>query len=313
VTRSPLGRAAASTGAGRRALVTGGAGFLGGHMVARLLADGWEVVIVDDLSSGHRDRVPGAARLEVADIATDAVSAIVRDARPDVVFHLAAQASVPRSVADPARDRAVNVDGTARILDGARAAGAGRCVFVSSGGAIYGETRRAASERSRVDPKSPYGRHKLEAEGIVARSGVSYAIARPSNIYGTGQSVGLEGAVVAAFVARALAREPLAIDGDGRQTRDFIHASDVVEALVRLAAPSAPSGIWNVSAGRRTSIAELATIVEREAGVTLGRLERPVRAGDVHDSAVSSTRLRRLGWRPAVSLRHGIRELLGRA
>jgi UDP-glucose 4-epimerase len=310
VSRSPLGRAATSTEEPPRALVTGGAGFLGTHLVGRLLADGWRVQIVDDLSTGRRDHVPRAARLDVADIATDDLAGIARDGRPDVVFHLAAQASVPRSVADPARDRAVNVDGTANVLAAGRAAGAARFVFVSSGGAIYGETRRAATERSRVDPKSPYGRHKLEAEGLVARSGISYAVARPSNIYGPGQSAGLEGAVVAAFVARALAREPLAIDGDGRQTRDFVHATDVADALVRLAGPGVADDVWNVSAGHRTSIAELANLVEQEARVTLGRAWRPARAGDVHDSAVASTKLRRLGWRPAVSLRHGIRELL---
>jgi UDP-glucose 4-epimerase len=290
--------------------VTGGAGFLGSHLVARLLVEGWSVDVVDDLSTGDRGRVPAAARLTVGDIATDDLSAAVRRARPEVVFHLAAQASVPRSVADPARDRAVNVDGTRRMLDATAAAGSQRFIFVSSGGAIYGETRRAATERSAAEPKSPYGVHKLEAEGLVAACGLSFAVARPSNIYGPGQSAGLEGAVVAAFVAQALAREPLFIDGDGEQTRDFVHAADVADALLRLALPSTPDGIWNVSAGRRTSISELAGIVEREAGVTLGRVHRPARAGDVHDSAVSSTKLRRLGWRPAISLAVGIRELL---
>ncbi len=310
MTRSPLGQAATSNGGPRRALVTGGAGFLGGHLVRRLLADGWQVQVIDDLSTGRRDRVPHGVRLDVADISTDDVSAAARAGRPNVLFHLAAQASVPRSVADPERDRAVNVDGTARILAAGIAAGARRFVFVSSGGAIYGETRRAATERSRVDPKSPYGRHKLEAERLVMRSGMAFAVARPSNIYGPGQHAGLEGSVVAAFIARALAREPLVIDGDGEQTRDFVHAADVTDALVRLASAGMADDVWNVSAGRRIAIADLARIVEREAGVALGRAHRPVRAGDIHDSAVSSTKLRRLGWRPAVSLRQGIRELI---
>src|SRR5262249_39354395 len=185
------------------------------------------------------------------DIATDDVSAVARAGRPDVVFHLAAQASVPRSVADPERDRAVNVDGTARVLEAGLAAGARRFVFVSSGGAIYGETRRAATERSRVAPKWPYGRHKLEAERLVMGSRMSFAVARPSNIYGPGQHAGLEGSVVAAFIARALAREPLVIDGDGEQTRDFVHAADVADALVRLASPGIGDDVWNVSTGRR--------------------------------------------------------------
>jgi UDP-glucose 4-epimerase len=294
----------------RRALVTGGAGFLGSHLVDRLVADGWRVQVVDDLSTGRADRLPSDVRLDSADIAADDITGVFQAGRPDVVFHLAAQASVPRSVADPARDRAVNVGGSVRVLAAARGAGAGRFVFVSSGGAIYGETRRAATERASVEPISPYGRHKLEAERLVADSGLPFAIARPSNIYGARQSVALEGAVVAAFVAQALARGPLTIDGDGTQTRDFIHAADVVVALVRLAAPSVPDGTWNVSAGQRTSVSELASLVERAAGVQLGRSHRPARAGDVHDSAISSTKLRRLGWQPGVALRDGIRELL---
>ena len=293
-----------------RAVVTGGAGFLGSHLVDRLAGEGWRVVVVDDLSSGSADRLPRDVELRIADIATDDVSATLRAFRPAVVFHLAAQASVPRSVADPERDAAVNVGGTARALEAAGSAGAGRFVFVSSGGAIYGERHRAATERSAVDPKSPYGRHKLEAETLVARSGIPFAIARPSNIYGPRQALGLEGAVVAAFIAQARAREPLTVDGRGDQTRDFIHARDVVDALLRLGSSTA-TGVWNVSAGRRTAIGELAALVEREAGVELGRTHRPSRAGDVHDSAISSAKLRRMGWTPAISLAAGIRELLG--
>ncbi len=227
-----------------------------------------------------------------------------------VVFHLAAQASVPRSIESPLHDLAVNVVGTNRVATAARLAGTERLVFVSSGGAIYGETHRPATETARAAPSSYYGIHKLAAEGHVALAGLPYAIARPSNIYGPRQASGLEGAVVASFVALALAGQALTIDGDGGQTRDFVHVTDVVDALVRLADPVAPSGTWNVAAGRRTSIAALADTVERAAGVRLGRVHRPVRAGDVRDSAVSAARLRALGWRPAFTLDRGIRELL---
>jgi UDP-glucose 4-epimerase len=292
------------------AVVTGGAGFLGSHLVDRLVAEGWRVVVLDDLSSGSADRLPRDVELHVADLATDDVSATLRALGPTVVFHLAAQASVPRSVADPERDAAVNVGGTARVLDAALAAGVGRVVFVSSGGAIYGERRRAATERSAVAPNAPYGRHKLEAETLVAGSGIPFAIARPSNIYGPRQAMGLEGAVVAAFIAQARAGQQLTIDGSGNQTRDFIHARDVVEALLRLARPATATGTWNVSAGRRTSISELAALVEREAGIALGRTHRPSRAADVHDSAISSAKLRTSGWKPTISLAAGVRELL---
>jgi UDP-glucose 4-epimerase len=302
-----LGRAPA--GERPRALVTGGAGFVGGNLVDRLVADGWRVVVLDDLSTGRRARVPQEAELAVYDVAVDDVATVVRHASPDVVFHLAAQASVPVSVADPQRDAAVNVEGTRRLLEAAAAQGVRRFVFVSSGGAVYGETRRAASERSRVDPKSPYGRHKLQAERLVAAAGLSYSIARPSNIYGPGQHAGLEGAVVATFIARARERQPLTIDGDGSQTRDFVHVADVVQSLLRLAATPV-NGIWNVAAGRRTSVSELADIVERAAGVRLGRTFRASRTGDVHDSALSSAKLAKLGWRPEIPLAAGIRELM---
>jgi UDP-glucose 4-epimerase len=293
-----------------RAIVTGGAGFVGSHLVERLIADGWQVLVIDDLSHGSAPNLPDEVRLERLDIAIDELDAPVRDWNPRAVFHLAAQTSVPVSMHDPLRDLAVNVTGTHRVAAAARQAGAGRLVFVSSGGAIYGEATRPATEATLPAPSSYYGVHKLAAEGHVALAGVPYAIARPTNIYGPRQTSGLEGAVVAAFVGQALARQALTIDGDGRQTRDFVHVRDVVDALVRLGEGKGPIGIWNVASGRRTSIDDLANVVERAAGADLDRAYRPARLGDVRDSGASAARLRRLGWRTTVSLLSGIRELL---
>ena len=200
--------------------------------------------------------------------------------------------------------------GTYRVAAAARQAGTRRLVFTSSGGAIYGNTARPATEAALPAPTSYYGIHKLAAEGHVAMSGLAYGIARPSNIYGPRQARGLEGAVVAAFVGQALERQPLTIDGDGHQTRDFVHVRDVVDALVRLGDPRAPVGTWNVASGRRVSIAALADMVERASGRQLGRESRPERTGDVRDSAISSARLRALGWRPTVALSQGLLELL---
>jgi UDP-glucose 4-epimerase len=293
----------------RRALVTGGAGFVGSHLLDRLIADGWAVLAIDDLSSGRADNMPSAARLEHLDLAVDDVDPAVTRWRPEVIYHLAAQASVPASMHDPLRDLAVNVTGTHRIARAALLAGARRLVFTSSGGAIYGDSLRPARETTLPAPASYYGIHKLAAEGHVALAGVPYAIARPSNIYGPRQTAGLEGAVVAAFVGRAVAGEALTIHGDGCQTRDFVHVRDVVDALVRLGDPAGPNGIWNVASGRRVSVAALADEVERAVGHQLGRVHRPPRPGDVRDSAMSSARLKLLGWRPLVPLRLGIREL----
>ncbi|HYK95029.1 MAG TPA: NAD-dependent epimerase/dehydratase family protein [Candidatus Dormibacteraeota bacterium] len=299
-----------SRASGRHALVTGGAGFVGSHLVDRLLAEGWRVLVIDDLSNGRPGNVAGGVRVEAFDIAIADMDAAFRAWHARVVFHLAAQTSVPVSMQAPLRDLAVNVTGTHRVAAAARDAGAERLVFVSSAGAIYGETTRPATEATLPAPSSYYGVHKLAAEGQVTLCGLPYAIARPTNIYGPRQASGLEGAVVAAFVKQGLARQALTIDGDGRQTRDFVHVRDVVDALVRLGDTTGPVGTWNVASGRRTSIEDLAGVVERGVGVELGRVRRPTRLGDVRHSSASALRLRTLGWRPTVSLAGGIRELL---
>jgi UDP-glucose 4-epimerase len=290
--------------------VTGGAGFVGSHLVDRLVAEGRQVLVIDDLSSGRDGNLRTEARLEQLDVASDDLGAVFREWRPSVVFHLAAQASVPVSSQVPLRDLAVNVVGTHRVGVAARASGAGRLVFISSGGAVYGETERPATERVRPVPSSYYGVHKLAAEGHVQLAGVPYTIARPSNIYGPRQAAGLEGAVVAVFIDQALRDGKLLIHGDGFQTRDFIHVADVVEALWRLSQTNTPSGIWNVAAGRRIAIAQLAETVERAVGRTLGREHRPRRDGDVADSAISAARLRGLGWRPSIGLSAGVTALV---
>ncbi len=297
--------------AGRpHALVTGGAGFVGSHLVDRLLADGQQVLVVDDLSSGMPGNLASTARLEQLDVAADDLGEVFRAWRPNVVFHLAAQASVAISVREPLRDLAVNVIGTHRVGIAARQSGASRLVFVSSGGAIYGEGVQPATERTLPAPSSHYGIHKLAAEGHVALAGIPYAIARPSNIYGPRQVAGLEGAVVAAFIDQASRGQPLTIHGDGSQTRDFIHVTDVVEALCQLSRSDVPSGTWNVAAGHRVTIAGLADIVEQAAGRPMGRTAGPRRPGDVMHSAMSAARLQRLGWRPSIGLSAGVEALV---
>lgn len=291
--------------------MTGGAGFVGSHLVERLSLDGVSVLVIDDLSTGRAENLPADVALEQVDIATGELATVFSSWRADVVFHLAAQASVPQSIKDPLRDLSVNVIGTHRVALAARGSGAERLVFVSSGGAIYGETTRPATELTRPTPSSYYGVHKLAAEGHVSLAGIPFAIARPSNIYGPAQTGGLDGAVVAAFVEAASTTGSVRIDGDGSQTRDFVDVRDAVDGLVRLADPRTPDGIWNIASGRRVSIAELADLVERGLGRPVRRQYAPNRAGDVRHSAISAARLRRLGWRPARGLADGVRELIG--
>ncbi len=294
-----------------RVVVTGGAGFIGSRVAAGFIARGANVLVVDDLSGGRADAVPAGADLIVADVADPATAAAVAAAHPGVVVHGAAQVSVSRSVDDPGRDRAVNVVGTANVIAGARRSAA-RLVFLSSGGAIYGETRGAA-EDAPIAAKSPYGRHKREAEELVEQSRLPYAIARLANVYGPGQRGDLEGGVVAIFADQLARGAPLTIHGDGGQRRDFVHVDDAVRAILALA-DADRDGTWNVGSGRATSIGELVAAMEAAIAPAIAVRHGPPRAGDVRDSCLEIERIRAdLGWLPKVSLEAGLRSLAGRA
>lgn len=296
-------------GGRQRVAVTGGAGFIGHHLVRALQDQAVDVLVIDDLSTA----VPGGLRpgtpFAQLDVSRDDVSSVLTSWRPSIVYHLAAQVSVPRSMQDPERDLEINAIGTLRVIESARSAGVGRLVFVSSGGAIYGETSTPANESTPPAPRSYYGAHKLLAEQYVSWSGLSHAIARPSNVYGPDQPFSGEGAVIAAFVAAARASAPLVIHGDGRQRRDFVHVDDVVSALVLLGAHG-ESGVWNVSSEVTTSVLELAELVQELTGRTLAVTHGDRRPGDVTDSSLTSHRLLQLGWAPQVGLEHGLVQLL---
>ena len=290
-----------------RALVTGGAGFIGSHLVDALLARGAEVVVVDDLSSGKRENLDGAARLVELDIRAAVLADVFAETRPEVCFHLAAQADVPTSVARPDFDAEVNVVGTVRVLQAA--ADAAEVVFSSTGGAIYGECERPAREDDPRRPLSPYGIAKLSAEEYVAGwnrlHGTRHAALRLANVYGPRQEAGLEGGVVAIFLDAMAGGRETTIFGDGTQARDFVHVDDVVRAL--LLAPGT-GGVVNVGSGVETSVLALH---ERCRAITDDEREprnAPVREGDVLRSVLDvSLAERKLGWRPEVSLDDGLR------
>jgi UDP-glucose 4-epimerase len=292
-----------------RAVVTGGAGFVGSHVVEALLARGDDVTIVDNLSTGRRENVREGASLVEADI-RDALGDVFADARPEVVVHLAAQIDVRRSVADPAYDAAVNVIGTVNVLEAARAHDA-QVVFSSTGGAIYGECDGPAPESAERRPISPYGTSKLAAEEYLAAAnrlyGSGHVSLRYGNVYGPRQDPHGEAGVVAIFFNCFLAGTTPKIYGDGRQTRDYVYAGDVARATV--AAIGSTGGVYNVGTGRETSVLELYELCREVAGVDVDAEHAPERPGELLRSAVDvSLAERDLGWRPETELADGLRE-----
>ncbi len=292
-----------------RAIVTGGAGFIGSHLADALLARGDEVVVVDDLSTGKRENVPAGARLVETDICGDGLADLAAEVEPQVCFHLAAQADVRASVEDPLRDAAVNVLGTVRVLEAARSSGA-QVVLASTGGAIYGECRGPAAESAPRRPISPYGVAKLAAEEYLAAYnrlyGTGHVALRYGNVYGPRQDPHGEAGVVAIFFGRLARGERCRIFGDGRQTRDYVYVDDVVRAT--LAAVGRPGGVYNVGTGVETSVVELYERCRRVAGVDLEPEPAPPRLGELRRSVLDPRRAyEELGWQPQVSLDEGLR------
>ena len=292
-----------------KVLVTGGAGFIGSHVVDSLLAAGDEPVVLDNMASGDRKNLPDGVDLVEMDIADVAVVEAIAGLRPEAVIHAAAQVSVAVSMQDPHLDLAVNVQGTANVLEGARAAGSRRFVFVSSGGGVYGESD-GAGEDTLPRPKSYYSAHKYLGERYVELSGLSYANARLANVYGTRQRSDLEGGVVAIFTERLQGGQPILINGTGAQQRDLVYVADVVSSLLAMAR-SDRNGTWNVGTGVSTSILELLRALEGELGPATEVRHGPPRPGDVNNSRLAIDSIGRdLGWRPEYDLAGGVADMI---
>jgi UDP-glucose 4-epimerase len=291
-----------------RAIVTGGAGFIGSHLVDALLERGDDVLVVDSLVRGYRERVRRPAELVERDVRDDLVDVFARF-RPDLCFHLAAQADVRVSVARPDEDATVNVVGSVQVLKAAQEQGA-KVVFSSTGGAIYGECERPAREDDPLQPISAYGAAKLAAEGYISTwnrlYGTGHTVLRYANVYGPRQESELEGGVVAIFFERFRRGETATIYGDGKQTRDFLHVSDIVAATL---AGAETEGLFNVGSGRETTILELHDLCRGASG-TEGEPElAPERLGEIHRSILDATHGREgLGWEPKLSLEEGLRQ-----
>ena len=302
-----------------RALVTGGAGFIGSNLVDRLLAEGHAVDVVDDLSSGSLANLAqaralrGEFRFHQADVTDPGVVALIERRRPEVIFHLAGQPSVAVSMRDPGLDAAVNVVGTVRVAEGARRVGVHKVVYAASGGTLYGalSSRELPADESRPHhPISPYGVSKKVAIDYLAAfrdlHGLEFTALALANVYGPRQDGRGEAGVVARFAAELVAGRPSTIDGDGHQTRDFVFVDDVVDAFCR--AVERGSGlVINVGTGTQTSIARLYATMAAQAGSQLVPRHGPERPGDLRAAALDPARARlHLGWAPWTSLEDGI-------
>jgi UDP-glucose 4-epimerase len=294
-----------------RALVTGGAGFIGSNLADALLAQGDEVVIVDDLSRGRREQVPARATLHVADVTSADIATIIADVRPEVVFHQAAQIDVRRSVAEPLFDTSTNVLGTVNLLEACVNAGVRRVVFASSGGAIYGDTETIPTpETHPAAPASHYGAAKLCGEvygGVYARlRGLEFVALRYANVYGPRQDPHGEAGVVAIFAERMLRGEPTTVHGDGLQTRDYVFVDDVVRANL-LAARSDATGPFNIGTGLEVDVVTLHRRLADAVGVPSTPGHGPAKLGEQRRSCLDADLAARcLGWEARVALAEGL-------
>lgn len=307
----------------KRALVTGGAGFIGSHISELLLENDWSVEIIDDLTTGKRANAPAGATLHVLDIRTPEAAQLVRTGDFDVVVHLAAQIDVRKSVADPARDASINIVGSLNLLEALRALPTGkrgRFIFASTGGALYGDfVKPPNKETFPKDPESPYAISKLSVEhylGYYGRiHGLETVALRFGNVYGPRQDPHGEAGVVAIFCRRILEGRPLTIFGDGEQTRDYVYVGDVARATLAAAAMSMPPAErldvrgFNIGTGVGTSVLDLANGLLRASGRRVPLEHAPPRPGEqLHSVLDVSKAAGVLGWTPQVSIDAGLAE-----
>lgn len=293
-------------------MVTGGAGFIASHVVNAYLDRGWEVVVLDDLSTGSRENVDERAELVVADLRDPALGELVTRGRFDLINHHAAQVDVRVSVADPARDAETNVVGALRLAQAAADAGVRKFIFASSGGAAYGEPVTTPQDESHpANPISPYGCAKLSFDFYLsyfrAIHGISAVSLRYANVYGPRQRKDGEAGVVAIFAGKLLEGEPVTINGTGEQTRDYVFVEDVVRANVAVSEQDL-EGVFNVGTGVETSVRELWETIQKAAGIRGTTSHAPAKRGEQMRSALDGTKLRTAARLPEpVRLEEGLR------
>jgi UDP-glucose 4-epimerase len=307
----------------KRVLVTGGAGFIGSHVCDVFRSKSWQVEIIDNFSSGKRENVAAGTTLHEIDVRSPEAKRVVQDGNFDVVVHLAAQIDVRRSVNDPVFDASVNILGSLNLLESIRTSGRGattRVVFSSTGGAIYGDLATPPTvESTPKEPDSPYAIAKLAVEHYLSYytriHGLDTVVIRFGNVYGPRQDPHGEAGVVAIFCGRVLEGRPLTIFGDGSQTRDYVHVTDVAEAAALVATAKLPpierldDRAFNIGTGSATSVVDLARAFLAAAGANAPIEFAPKRAGELQDSCLSVDKARSvLGWSPRITLAQGLAE-----
>jgi UDP-glucose 4-epimerase len=297
-----------------KVLVTGGAGFIGSHLMRKLQAEGAEAVALDNLSVGRRENLPEGIDLAEIDVLGEDLNRVVANGNFDAIVHLAGQTMVGASIDDPAHDAEQNILGTIRVLEAARQSGVSRVIFASTA-ASYGDVTEAElpiKEAHKLAPMSFYGLSKVTVEQYLELYhrifGLDYVVLRFANVYGERQGDGGEGGVISIFTKNIAAGQAITIFGDGEQTRDFVYAGDIAAGIWAALHTTTPNAAYNLSTQTETSLRELVNILSNIAGRRIEPKYGPERPGDIYKSMLSNGRARRgLGWKPVVSLEEGLR------
>ena len=308
---APYKKRGAKGGDQMKILVTGGAGFIASHIVDAHVRDGHDVVIVDNLSTGNKENLNPEAKFYCEDVCSPKLDGIIKTERPDIIDHHAAQIDVRRSIADPLTDCNINIVGLLKMMESARMHGVKKMIFASSGGAIYGEQNEfPATEVHETFPLNPYGVAKLACEKYLnfylVQYGIPYIAFRYANIYGPRQSRKGEAGVVAIFVKKMLKGETPVINGDGKQTRDYVYVGDVAE-LNRRAASVDTTGLYNVGTGVETDVNDVFRMIRKDLGVKTEEKHGPAIKGEQLRSSLVSLNIEKVfGYKPRIKVAEGL-------